>query len=123
MLATTPYVASLLPRGAGGPGLGDLIRSHGLPFLSLWGGTYLLTGGAIWGVLESGLLGGADAVTILKALPFIDQVVDVDSIDPTLGNFALAITINELLEVVRLPLAVALTPAWARLLSKLLPRR
>jgi len=122
VIATTPYIARVLPFGKGGSSLGELMRVHGLPFAGLWAGTWLLGAGAVWALLESGLLGGAGAISILKAIPGLDELFHLDGIDPSLGNVGMALVINECLEVVRLPLCVALTPRWSRFLAHVMRR-
>lgn len=124
VLATTPYIAKLIPKGRGGSAsLSQLISTHGVPFLALWSGTWALSGVIIWGVLETGAMGGMDAITLLRALPVVDQVFNIDAIDPTMGNVAVAVGINECLEIVRLPLCIALAPRWGRLWARLFRQR
>jgi hypothetical protein len=58
-------------------------------------------------MLQIGLI---DAMMLLE---WVDTQFDVslaDNIDPTLGNAALAIALNELMEPIRLPIVVMTTP-------------
>ena len=111
-----------MPKGKSGSSLGELMRTHGLPFVGLWLGTWILGGCTIWAVLETGMLGGADAVSLMRSVPMLDQLIDLDGVDPTMGNIGLAVLLNEGLEIVRLPLCVALTPRFARLVAKAVVR-
>ncbi|KAF0685996.1 Aste57867_22199 [Aphanomyces stellatus] len=94
-------------------GFVSMIKENGLPFVGWW---ITLYGGSFVGIyiaLEQGLIGGGDAIQIVKSLG-LGNYVDIDSINPTHGNIAVALLINELLESVRLPLCIATTPMIKR---------
>mmetsp|Transcript_39077 Transcript_39077/g.98229 ORF Transcript_39077/g.98229 Transcript_39077/m.98229 type:complete len:334 (+) Transcript_39077:223-1224(+) len=121
VLATTPYVARLIPKGFS---LTDLILVHGVPFLVLWSGSWALSGAAIWGVLESGALSAEGAIGLLRAVPGMEQLADLDGVNPAVDSSAcVVLAINKCLEVVRLPLCVVLAPRWARTWARIFGRR
>jgi hypothetical protein len=77
-----------------------------------------VTGAGIYGLLTF-----AD-LDVLLLLRWIDSMLSTNvaaSVDPTLGNFAVAFALNELFEVVRLPVVIATTPFLLQLLRRLRP--
>eukprot|EP00004_Rigifila_ramosa_P023634 TRINITY_DN6660_c0_g1_i1.p1 TRINITY_DN6660_c0_g1~~TRINITY_DN6660_c0_g1_i1.p1 ORF type:complete len:112 (+),score=13.51 TRINITY_DN6660_c0_g1_i1:313-648(+) len=92
----------------------NLIRQYGLPFFIFETAVWACTGLGMYYLVDSGQLGGADAITLLRKL-HVDQVVSLDDINPSTGNAALAFALNELLEPIRLPLVIAATPRVSRM--------
>eukprot|EP00004_Rigifila_ramosa_P023635 TRINITY_DN6660_c0_g1_i2.p1 TRINITY_DN6660_c0_g1~~TRINITY_DN6660_c0_g1_i2.p1 ORF type:complete len:118 (+),score=15.40 TRINITY_DN6660_c0_g1_i2:313-666(+) len=74
----------------------NLIRQYGLPFFIFETAVWACTGLGMYYLVDSGQLGGADAITLLRKL-HVDQVVSLDDINPSTGNAALAFALNELL--------------------------
>ncbi|QDZ22325.1 hypothetical protein A3770_07p48430 [Chloropicon primus] len=95
-----------------------MIQKYGVTFMMCWGTLYAVPLAGIYGALSTGLVGGADAIQILKHAGLDKLGIDITLINPTFGNVALSYGINEVLEVVRLPLAIAVTPVVAKLLGR-----
>ncbi|MCH2453449.1 MAG: hypothetical protein MK159_02405 [Halobacteriales archaeon] len=82
------------------------IKEYGIFFFIYWTAIWACSGVIIFLLLEYGLIGGADAISFLKWIR-LDSIISLVSIDPTVGNIAVAIAINECLEIVRFPFAVS----------------
>ena len=95
-----------------------MIQKYGVTFMVTWGALYCAPLAGIYGALSTGLIGGADAIEVLKYLGIDRLGIDISLINPTFGNVALSYGINEVLEVVRLPVAVAVTPMVAKVLGR-----
>ncbi|DAZ95120.1 TPA: hypothetical protein N0F65_009751 [Lagenidium giganteum] len=94
-----------------------MIKEYG-PALVVWYSTlYVSTGVGIYTGLEMGAFGGADAFDLIHSFG-LDRYVDVNSFDPKYGNVALAFILNELLEPVRAPLALATIPTIKRVFAR-----
>ena len=95
-----------------------MVKKYGIPFTVYSTVLWASTGFVIYGVIESGLVGGSSAIDVLRFIR-LDLIFDIESMSPELGNLALAIALNECLEIVRLPFVVATTPIvvsrWRRL--------
>ena len=92
--------------------LSMLIATHGPVFTVYWGSAYLVSLGAIYGGLS--YTGPELGVTLARACS-LDSFM---TIDPTASTLVLAIALNEVFEVVRLPVILATLPrvskAWYR---------
>lgn len=88
-----------------------MFRQYGMPFLVwetvAWAGTFVVVYAGV------SAYGGYDAVVPALKQMGIDQYIHVDSLDPTYGNIAIAVAINEALEIVRFPFVVSTTPRVA----------
>ena len=87
-------------------GIKALFKEYGPPFLVYWTSVWACTGVGLYVALQTF---DVDAVKMLEH-------VNIHlNIDPSLGNAAVAIALNEALEVVRLPACIAtFKPAYAR---------
>ena len=83
-----------------------IVKEYGIFFFIYWTAIWACSGVIIFLLLEYGLIGGADAISFLKWIR-LDSIISLESIDPTVGNIAVAIAINECLEIVRFPLVVS----------------
>ena len=83
-----------------------VIKEYGIFFFIYWTAIWACSGVIIFLLLEYGLIVGADVISFLKWIR-LDSIISLDSIDPTVGNIAVAIAINECLEIVRFPLVVS----------------
>ncbi|EWM22294.1 hypothetical protein Naga_100933g1, partial [Nannochloropsis gaditana] len=104
------------PRADGSlpPSWGELVRIHGPPFLVWWGTLWVLGAGGLFLGFEHHLFGAdVDALTLARAWG-VDKVVDLSGVPPSLGNMGVAIACNEVLEVVRFPLALLTVKPWTR---------
>ena len=90
-----------------------LVSQYGLPFVVWWTTLYGISGVGIYFAIENGLIGGGDAIEWIRASG-LDQYIDVEKLNPKYGNVAAAVVINEVLEVVRFPIAAATTATVAR---------
>lgn len=70
------------------------VTEYGLAFSIWWTTAWIISGFGVYALISSGAVGGADAIGLLKAVG-IDKLIDVDGIDPRLGNMAITIAINE----------------------------
>lgn len=94
-------------------GWADKFKRHGPVFLVYWNGMWLLTGATIFGVIEYKVLGDVDAIQVARMI-HLDRFINLDNINPTGGNLALTIAINEAFELVRLPFVLATLPYVTR---------
>ncbi|GMH98132.1 hypothetical protein TrST_g6748 [Triparma strigata] len=86
--------------------LKSLTRDYGFPFLVYWWSLWGVTGIICYGSISFFSL---DVPSLLKN---IDTLINIDvsgRIDPDLGEVAVAVAVNELLEPVRLPFVVVTT--------------
>ena len=83
-----------------------MAKQYGPVFLMYWTGLWIVSGVTLYGVLEHTSL--IDVEEALRMLSLEDYV------SPTAGNVAVAVAVNELLEVVRFPFTIATTPRIAR---------
>ena len=79
-------------------GIMALVKEHGVPFLIYWTGVWACTGVGTYFVLE---VTGVDSVSFIRSLG-----IDLD-VSPQTGNIGVAVAINEMMEVVRLPVCIA----------------
>eukprot|EP00397_Hematodinium_sp_SG-2012_P026182 GEMP01027409.1.p1 GENE.GEMP01027409.1~~GEMP01027409.1.p1 ORF type:complete len:203 (+),score=44.68 GEMP01027409.1:234-842(+) len=98
-------------------GIAKLFTEYGAPFVawyfSLWAGGLA----TLYGVMQFGLVGWQDAKEFLIGLG-VDKYYDLDNVDPKTGNFAVAFLLNELVEPLRLPLAIATIKPLMKLLKR-----
>ena len=70
-------------------------------------------------IIYSGIeLGGVDSVAAVRALDAQFGTDMASHINPSAGNLAVAIAVNEIIEPVRLPIAIATTPTVVRMFRK-----
>jgi len=84
----------------------NLSANYGLPFMVYWTSVWCATGVGCYAAME---YGGVEALPLIQHL---DQLTGFDlanKIDPSLGNIAVAVAVNEMLEPIRLPFIVATT--------------
>jgi len=87
----------------------SMARQYGPVFLVYWTGLWAASGVGLFAALEGATSAGlVDIETVLAYLSLQDHV------SPTAGNVAVAVAVNEALEVVRFPFTVATTPRVAR---------
>eukprot|EP00039_Didymoeca_costata_P023071 m.5899 g.5899 ORF g.5899 m.5899 type:complete len:207 (+) comp3431_c0_seq1:157-777(+) len=92
-----------------------LVAKYGLPFLVIWTGLWGVSGAAIFGAAQAGIF------EPMVVIDWIDGVFDSDlrgKIDPSWGNLAVAIVLNEAIEPLRFPVAVAVTPPILRMFGR-----
>jgi hypothetical protein len=93
------------------------IQQFGMPFLIWWTTLYFASGAGLYLALDTGLLAGDQAIEFIMSLG-LDKFVDPARLDPKYGNLAIAIIVNEALEVVRFPITVATIPYVKRAFSR-----
>ncbi|GBG30038.1 Hypothetical Protein FCC1311_062582 [Hondaea fermentalgiana] len=92
-----------------------LMKEHGVFFLIYWSGLWAVTGvGCYVGIKTA----GPDAALQALSAIGLDRILPLDSIDPTMGNVALAVAVNEAMEIVRLPFIIATLPLLKRALKR-----
>lgn len=94
-----------------------VISQFGLPFVVWWTTLYVGTGAALYVAFDTGLIAGADAIKFIMDMG-LDRFIDVNTLNPTYGNIALAAVLNECLEPLRFPIALATIPTIKRIFSK-----
>lgn len=97
-----------------------LIAQYGMPFLIWWTAVWAGTGVGLFVAFDTGIIAGADAIQFVMDMG-LDRFVDVKTLNPTYGNMALAAVLNELIEPVRFPFAVATLPMVKRAFAKKTP--
>lgn len=97
-----------------------VISQFGIPFVIWWSTLYLGTGVSLYVAFDSGLIAGTDAIKFVMDMG-LDRFIDMDRINPTYGNIALAAILNEFLEPLRFPIALATIPTIKRIFSKKKP--
>ena len=83
-----------------------IIKEYGIFFFVYWTALWAVSGIIIFLLLEYGMIGGTDAILFLEWIR-LDSIIPLESIDPTIGNAAIAIAVNECLEIIRFPFAVS----------------
>ena len=91
-----------------------MFQNYGAPFVLYWFSMYGASFGAIYVALANGWIGGSDAIDILRSMG-IEQFYDLERLDPKYGNAAVALVMNEVLEIARFPFCVATTPALVKM--------
>ena len=102
----------------------DMVQQHGMFAMAYYTSMYVCTGAGVYGLLQSGLVNSDGAVRAVQAIAQavgLGDHVDLSRADPRLGNLAVAVAVNELLEVVRLPFVLATIPAAHRLFDAVKP--
>ena len=89
--ATTPSSGPPVNRGSR---MSQMMTEYGLPFTLWWTSAWIISGFGVYGLISSGVIGGADAIGMLKAAG-VGRIFDLDSISPSVGNMAITIAINE----------------------------
>ena len=90
------------------------MKLHGPVFIVWWGSLWVLGAGGLFVGFEYHLFGaGVDALSLAREWG-VDQVVDLSGLPPSLGNVGVAVACNEVLEVVRFPLALVTVKYWTR---------
>ena len=90
-------------------------KTYGPFFLVYYTGFWMFTGVSIYFMIEQS--GPSFAIDTIKKLG-LDQYVDLNRIDPSIGNIAVAVAINELIEPIRLPIALLTVAPVYRLYKK-----
>uniref|UniRef100_M4BMF6 DUF1279 domain-containing protein n=1 Tax=Hyaloperonospora arabidopsidis (strain Emoy2) TaxID=559515 RepID=M4BMF6_HYAAE len=93
------------------------LQQYGLPFFAWWTSLYLASGVSIYVALDTGLISGASIVDFIMQMG-LDKFIDPARLDPTYGNIAIAVIVNECLEVVRFPITLATLPFIKRVFSR-----
>jgi len=92
----------------------DMMRRHGPVFLVTWGAAWALSGLAVYTAIE---INGPQTAIELAQKIHLDKVISLDKMSPTMGNVALALGLNEALELIRFPLVAAITPSITKLVE------
>jgi len=122
--ATTPYVAKLRDRYMVARGRDpnqpresfmDLVKKHGVFFLGYWTATWAVTGLGIYTLIE--IFGPETGLNIVNGLG-LNQLEMMKDLHPSTGNVAIAVALNELFEVVRLPFVLATLTSVKKLFKR-----
>ncbi|KAG7402103.1 hypothetical protein PHYBOEH_007317 [Phytophthora boehmeriae] len=93
------------------------LQQYGLPFLAWWTSLYLGSGVVIYVALDTGLVSGTSIIDFIMQMG-LDKFIDPQRLDPTYGNIAIAVIVNECLEVIRFPITLATLPYIKRVFSR-----
>ncbi|GMF20144.1 unnamed protein product [Phytophthora lilii] len=93
------------------------LQQYGLPFLVWWTSLYLASGVTIYVALDTGLVSGASIIDFIMQMG-LDKFIDPARLDPTYGNIAIAVIVNECIEVIRFPITLATLPYVKRVFSR-----
>ena len=117
-VALKKEIETLKTEAAKKPGkfLGTL-QQYGLPFVVWWTSLYLASGVSIYVALDTGLISGASVIDFIMQVG-LDKFIDPERLDPTYGNIAIAVIVNECLEVVRFPITLATLPYVKRVFAR-----
>jgi len=85
-------------------GMAALFKEHGAFFFGYWTFLWISTGIGCYTIIET--VGPEAALNGLKYAG-VDQLIDMDSINPSYFNVGFAIAVNELIEPIRLPFTLA----------------
>ncbi len=96
--------------------MNQMRTEYGKPFLVWWTCTWVGTGIMVYAGIE---LGGVDSVGLVQSVDGFLGTELAARVDPKLGNLAVAVALNEMLEPVRLPLAIASTPTVLSMVRRL----
>ena len=101
----------------GGSGIRAMIAEKGVPFV-IWYGTIWAGGIAgFYTALEYDLLSYKSIVDFTKTIG-LDRIYDVEQLDPKKGKLAIAFLANELVEPIRIPLALVTLNPILRILRR-----
>ena len=84
-----------------------MFKQYGAPFIVYWWSMWMVNGLTLYGGLS---VAGIDATPVIT---FVDERLSTSfgsTITPSQGNVAVAIVLNEMVEVVRFPFCVATIP-------------
>ena len=93
------------------------LQQYGLPFLAWWTSLYLVSGVSIYAALDMGLISGTSIIDFIMQMG-LDKIIDPARLDPTYGNIAIAVIVNECIEVIRFPITLATLPYVKRIFSR-----
>ncbi|KAE8906328.1 hypothetical protein PF005_g8166 [Phytophthora fragariae] len=93
------------------------LQENGLPFLFWWTSLYVASGASIYMALDAGLISGATIIDTIMELG-LDKWVDPAKLNPTHGNIAITVVVNEFLEVIRFPFSLATLKYAKRVFSR-----
>ncbi|KAL3674440.1 hypothetical protein V7S43_000391 [Phytophthora oleae] len=93
------------------------LQQYGLPFLVWWTSLYFASGLSLYVALDTGLVSGASIIDFIMQIG-LDKFIDPARLDPTYGNIAIAVIVNECLEVIRFPITLATLPYVKRVFSR-----
>lgn len=86
-------------------------------FLVYYGSVYLATLGSMFELVATGVISSAGALEWIKQAG-LESYLDVEKINSTAGNFALAWILTKFTEPLRLAFVVTTTPKLARYLGR-----
>ncbi|KAE9039077.1 hypothetical protein PR002_g5682 [Phytophthora rubi] len=93
------------------------LQENGLPFLFWWTSLYVASAASIYMALDAGLVSGATIIDTIMELG-LDKWVDPAKLNPTHGNIAITVVVNECLEVIRFPFSLATLKYAKRVFSR-----
>jgi len=101
-------------------GMLAMIQEYGVAFGILYFFLWLIPILIFYSILSLGFIGWEDAKDGLKGLG-LGQYFDLDGINPKYGNLAIAVFLNEFVELVRVPIVLASVKPFAKFLRARFP--
>jgi hypothetical protein len=92
-----------------------MLARHGPVFVVYWGSLWLGGLGVLYTAIE---VNGPETALSLATQSGLDRVLPLGNLDPRVGNVALAVALNEAVELVRFPFVIATTPALTRAVER-----
>jgi hypothetical protein len=96
--------------------LRTFIRKYGPIGIGTYFGMYGLTLAGIYALVSSGVLMATDAISMFKYV-HLDKLIDLESLNPKAGNFAVAWILTKFTEPIRFGLTIAVTPSIYRFIT------
>ena len=90
-----------------------MMKLYGLPFFIWYSTLYVGMGAGFYVSISQGYVGGGDILEFVTSLG-LDQYIDTTRLNSHYANLMGAFVLNELAEVVRMPLCIATTPMIAK---------
>lgn len=97
-----------------------VMSQYGLPFVIWWTTAWAASGVGLYFAFDSGLIASKDVIEFVLSMG-LDKYIDIERINPTYGNIALAVIVNECIEPLRFPIVLATLPTVKRIFSRKKP--
>lgn len=98
----------------------SVMSQYGLPFVVWWTTAWAASGVGLYFAFDSGLIASKDVIEFVLSMG-LDKFIDIERINPTYGNIALAVIVNECIEPLRFPIVLATLPTVKRIFSRKKP--
>jgi hypothetical protein len=97
-------------------------NQYGWVAVGTYAGVYVGTLAGLTTLVSMDVIGAGGAIQLFRTL-HIDSLIDLDLIDPKLGDFALAWVLTKVVEPLRLVVSLSITPTVANVVKPFLKKR